>query len=66
MKNYNILMKGYEDSYSKIFNEYVGKLITIFSSVFKSNESNNSKLQELISKEFVDSFIYKVISGEKE
>ena len=52
-------MKGYEDSYSKIFNEYVGKLITIFSSVFKSNESSNPKMQELIAKEFVDSFVYK-------
>ena len=59
MKNNNILMKGYEDSYSKIFNEYVGKLITIFSSVFKSNESSNPKMQELIAKEFVDSFVYK-------
>ena len=59
MKNNNILMKGYEDSYSKIFNEYVGKLISIFTSVFKSNDSSNSKIQEIIAKEYVDSFVYK-------
>ena len=59
MKNNNILMKGYEDSYSKIFNEYVGKLISIFTSVFKSGDSSNSKMQEIIAKEYVDSFVYK-------
>ena len=59
MKNNNILMKGYEDSYSKIFNEYIGKLISIFTSVFKNNENSNSKIQETIAKEYVDSFVYK-------
>jgi hypothetical protein len=52
-------MKGYEDSYSKIFNEYIGKLISIFTSVFKNNENSNSKIQETIAKEYVDSFVYK-------
>ena len=59
MKNNNILMKGYEDSYSKIFNEYIGKLIIIFTSVFKNNENTTSKIQEIIAKEYVDSFVYK-------
>ena len=59
MKNNNILMKGYEDSYSKIFNEYIGKLIVIFTSVFKNNENSTSKIQEIIAKEYVDSFVYK-------
>lgn len=44
MKNNNILMKGYEDSYSKIFNEYINKLIDIFSTVFKEYENNTSKI----------------------
>ena len=61
MKNNNILMKDYEDSYSRIFNEFVSKLISIFSSIFKSNENNNSnaKISEIIAKEYVDSFVYK-------
>ena len=59
MKNNNILMKGYEDSYSKIFNEYIAKLITIFTSVFKNNENSSSKVPEIIAKEYVDSFVYK-------
>ena len=59
MKNNNILMKGYEDSYSKIFTEYISKLISIFTSVFKSNENSSSKLHEIIAKEYVDSFVYK-------
>ena len=59
MKNNNILMKGYEDSYSKIFNEYISKLISIFTSVLKNNENRNIKNQEIIAKEYVDSFVYK-------
>ena len=50
-------MKGYEDSYSKIFNEFSGKLITMFTSVFKVND--RSKKTEIIAKEYVDSFVYK-------
>ena len=57
MKNNNILMKGYEDSYSKIFNEYIGKLISIFTNIFKNND--NSKNQEIIATEYVDSFVFK-------
>ena len=57
MKNNYILMKGYEDSYSKIFNEFSGKLITMFTSVFKVND--RSKKTEIIAKEYVDSFVYK-------
>ena len=59
MKNNNILMKGYEDSYSKIFNEYISKLISIFTSVLKNNDNRNLKKQEIIAKEYVDSFVYK-------
>jgi hypothetical protein len=58
MKNNNILMKGYEESYSKLFSNYVDKLILLFTSIFKINENNNIK-PELIAKEFVDSFINK-------
>ena len=59
MKNNNILMKGYEDSYSKIFNEYINKLIDIFSTVFKEYENSTSKNFEIIAQEYVDSFVYK-------
>ena len=61
MKNNNILMKGYEESYSKIFNEYIGKLILIFSTVFKTYDNNNLKMQDInvIAQEYVDSFVYK-------
>lgn len=50
MKNNNILMKGHEDSYSKIFQENISNLISIFFSIFKNNE---------IAKEYVDTFVYK-------
>ena len=60
MKNNNILMKGYEDAYSKIFSEYITKLINIFSSVLKNNNDNrNQKKSEIIAQEYVDSFVYK-------
>lgn len=52
MKVNNVLIKGQESSYAKMFQENVKNLIYIFSNVFKEEES-------VISQEFVDVFVYK-------
>lgn len=51
MKMNNMLLKGQESSYSKMFQENAKNLISIFSSVFQNNDD--------IAKEYVDVFIFK-------
>lgn len=50
MKNNNVLLKGQEGSYSKIFQENINTLISMFTQIFKN--------QEIIAKEYVDSFVF--------
>lgn len=57
LKNNNILMKGHEESYSKVFQENIENLIGIFSNhVFVKNE--------VIAKEYVDTFVFKELYPE--